>query len=147
MPVITMLFLFTVAYLVQAIGLPQGDLKNIGPGFYPVLLSVLMLMALTYQFFKERKTAEKPQATVNKFHLVLLVLLSGLIMMLESLGYFASALVFLLTFSMLLGWQLVEYHKDEAGKKVMIGLPLVAALTITGLDYALFKLVFDFNLP
>jgi hypothetical protein len=42
---------------------------------------------------------------------------------------------------------LMENYKDEGGMKALIALPLAAAVTITALDYALFKLAFDFNLP
>lgn len=147
MPVLVLLFVFTIVYLVQAFSLPYGDMKNVGPGFYPVILSLLMLVALGAQFFRERKSSEGPQTAVNKFHLVSIALFGGLILMLERFGYFASSVVFILSFSMLLGWQLIESYKDETGKKVLIGLPLLAAVSITALDYALFKLAFDFNLP
>ncbi len=147
MPVVIMLLVFTVGYLFQAINLPMGTLRNIGPGFYPVFISFFMLVVLVVQFFREKKKATLPKLKVNKFQLIFIVLFGGLIFMLEKVGYFGSAVVFILSFSMLLGWQLLESYKDEQKKYVFILYPLAAAVAVTLLDYALFELAFDFNLP
>ncbi len=147
MPVVIMLLVFTVGYLFQAINLPMGTLRNIGPGFYPVFISFCMLVVLVIQIFREKKKATLPKLKVNKFQLIFIVLFGGLIVMLEKVGYFGTAVVFILSFSMLLGWQLLESYKDEQKKYVLILYPLAAAVAVTLLDYALFELAFDFNLP
>ncbi|MBM9605774.1 tripartite tricarboxylate transporter TctB family protein [Desulfopila inferna] len=147
MPVVIMLLVFTVGYLFQAINLPMGTLRNIGPGFYPVFISFCMLVVLVVQIFREKKKATLPKLKVNKFQLIFIVLFGGLIVMLEKVGYFGTAVVFILSFSMLLGWQLLESYKDEQKKYVLILYPLAAAVAVTLLDYALFELAFDFNLP
>lgn len=142
-----MLLIFTAGYLFQASHLPMGTLRNIGPGFYPVVISVAMLVVLVIQVFREKKRPTVPKLKINKFQIVFIVLFGGLIVMLERVGYFGTAVVFILSFSMLLGWQLVESFKDEQKKKTLILYPLAAAAVITLMDYALFELAFDFNLP
>lgn len=147
MPIVIMLLIFTLGYLLQASILPMGTLRNVGPGFYPVVISVAMLLVLVIQIVREKKIATIPKLRANKFQVIFLILFGGLIVMLERVGYFGTAVVFILSFSMLLGWQLIESYQDEQKRKTLIWFPLTAAVTITTLDYVLFELAFDFNLP
>ena len=147
MSIVILLLIFTLCYLFQATNLPMGDLKNIGPGFYPVVISVSMLVALIVQLFREKKMPTIPKLAINKFQVIFIILSGCLIVMLERVGYFGTAVVFILSFSVLLGWQLIESYQDESKKKALIMMPLAAAVIITTLDYVLFEIAFDFNLP
>ncbi len=147
MEVIALLLIFSLLFLIQAFALPLGTLKTIGPGFYPVVLSAMMLFALFIQFLREKKKAKVVQFNLNKYQIVLTALYLLMIVMLKPAGYFVTALLFSLGFASLLGWQQIEAFKDENKKRLLIWIPVAAAIFVTFLDYALFKLAFDFNLP
>jgi hypothetical protein len=147
MPILIILMLFTIGYVFQASGLPMGTLENIGPGLYPVIISVTMLILLLVQFVREVKTPSTPTLTVTKYQLAFAVLLGLFIFFLDRIGYMFVALLFCFSFSVVLGWQLRDTHKDESKLKTMLIWPLVAAVLITGADYILFELAFDFHLP
>lgn len=147
MPIVILLLLFTLSFLFQASGLPMGTLKNIGPGFYPVLISVAALITLLAQLFREVRQPALPKLAVTRFQVVFILLFAGLIILLERIGYLGTAILFVASFSALLGWQLIDHYADENKTRALIWLPLAAAAGITALDYALFELAFDFNLP
>lgn len=147
MPILIILMLFTIGYLFQAFGLPMGTLKNIGPGLYPVIISVTMLILLLVQFVREVKAPSTPNLTVTKYQLAFAVLLGLFIFFLEKVGYVVVGLLFCSSFSVVLGWQLRDIHKDESKFKTILVWPLLAAVLITGADYILFELAFDFHLP
>ncbi len=147
MAVVALLLVFSFFFLFQAAALPLGNLKTIGPGFYPLVLSGTMMLALLAQLLREKKHATIPKFKLNKHQMVLTGFFLCMIAMLKPVGYLGTALLFSLGFATLLGWQQIETFKDENKKKALIWLPLAAALLVTALDYALFKLAFDFNLP
>jgi len=147
MAVVVLLMVFSLSFLFQAAALPLGNLKTIGPGFYPVVLSAVMILALLTQFLREKRHATIPKFSLNKYQIAATCLFLCMVVMLKPLGYFATALLFSLCFSSLLGWQLIDRFKDENKKRALIWLPLAATVLVTALDYALFELAFDFNLP
>ena len=147
MPIVVILLLFTVGYVIQAAQLPMGTLKNIGPGLYPTIISVTMLVLLIVQFFLEFKKPSKPKLTVTRYQVVFALLLGLFIFFLEKAGYLVVGLLFCLSFSVILGWQLRAVHKNESTLKTMLLWPLLAAFLITGADYLLFEIAFDFHLP
>lgn len=147
MPLVLILLLFTLAYLIQAAVLPLGSMKTVGPGLYPVVISVIMLLLLLVQLYREYRKPSAVLFRVSKYQLICLVLLGSLIFLLEKIGYLAVALVFCFAFSLLLGWQLRTWHPEESRWKVFFFWPLFATLSIAGADYLLFELAFDFHLP
>lgn len=147
MPIVIILLLFTVGYVVQAAQLPMGTLKNIGPGLYPLIISAIMLALLLVQVFREFRKPSVPKLTVSRYQVVFALLLGLFIFFLEKVGYLVVGLLFCFSFSVILGWQLRAVHKNESILKTMLLWPLVAALLITGADYLLFELAFDFHLP
>lgn len=147
MLIVTILFVFSVAFMIQAAGLPMGTLKNIGPGFYPTILSIAMIILLLIQFFREFKLSSSPKLTVTRYQLFFIILLGLFILFLENAGYLVVGAVFCFSFSVVLGWQLKKAHKGENSLKIYLIWPLAAAVLITGLDYILFEIAFDFHLP
>lgn len=147
MLIVIILFVFSVAFLIQAAGLPMGTFKNIGPGFYPTILSIAMIILLLIQFFREFKLSSSPKLTVTRYQLFFIILLGLFILFLENAGYLVVGAVFCFSFSVVLGWQLKKAHKEESSLKIYLIWPLAAAVLITGVDYILFEIAFDFHLP
>jgi hypothetical protein len=147
MLITTILLVFSIAFLFQAVFLPMGTLKNIGPGLYPTILSIVMIILLLVQFLREIKFPSMPKLTVTRYQLIFIILLGLFILFLENAGYLVVGAVFCFLFSMVLGWQLKQAHNDESSLKIYLVLPLVAAVLITGVDYILFEIAFDFHLP
>ncbi len=72
MLIVTILFVFSVAFLFQAVYLPMGTLKNVGPGLYPTILSIAMIMLLLVQFVREIKFSSLPKLTMTRYQLLFL---------------------------------------------------------------------------
>lgn len=70
MLIVTILFVFSVAFLFQAVYLPMGTLKNVGPGLYPTILSIAMIMLLLVQFVREIKFSSLPKLTMTRYQLL-----------------------------------------------------------------------------
>ncbi len=76
----------------------MGTLKNVGPGLYPTILSIAMIMLLLVQFVREIKFSSLPKLTMTRYQLLFFVLLGLFILFLEMPGIWWSELYFVFHF-------------------------------------------------
>ncbi len=143
------LFAITIAYMIQVLPLPMGNIAKVGPGAYPMALSVLMLACLTVVLVRDlrHKRTGRPKNMPRFWKQTGTVFITILYALsLELAGYYVSTFLY----ASVMSWLFGSVKNDEAQKQSFRRRFSVAALIgagITASGYVLFHLMFGFRLP
>jgi len=143
------LFAITIAYMVQVLPLPMGNIAKVGPGAYPMALSVLMLACLSVVLVRDlkHKRTGRPKNMPRFWKQTGTVVVTILYAVsLEWAGYYISTFLY----ASVMSWLFGSMKSDEAQTHSFprrLFLAVLIGTGITAAGYVLFHLMFGFRLP
>jgi hypothetical protein len=143
------LFAITIAYMIQVLPLPMGNIAKVGPGAYPMALSVLMLVCLSVVLVRDlkRKRTGRPKNMPRFWKQTGTVVVTILYAVsLEWAGYYVSTFLYASVVSWLFSsMKSYDAQTHSFPRRVFVSALIGAGITAAG--YVLFHLMFGFRLP
>ncbi|MFP4483128.1 MAG: tripartite tricarboxylate transporter TctB family protein, partial [Thermovirgaceae bacterium] len=143
------LFAVTIVYMMQVLPLPMGNIVKVGPGAYPMALSVLMLACLSVVLLRDlkHKRTGQPKSMPRFLKQTGAVFVTVLFAVsLEWAGYYVSTFLYASVMSWLFSSIKSGDTQTRSFPRRLFGAALIGA-SITFAGYVLFHLMFGFRLP